>query len=202
MSIKRFSGAGLTTPKSSRLWDQTTFQSGMFALATVSLTTTASSIVFSDIPADYKHLQISGLSQTNRATFAIDEWKVTFNGVGGTSYSYHNLYGDGANPTASSGTSAAFINLIPASTSSVMANTFGAAVVDILDYSNTNKFKTLRALNGGDINGTIAGYGGNVGLTSGLFQSTNAVFSIEIVPKFGSLFNQHSQFALYGIKAG
>ena len=26
MSIKRLSGAGLTTPKSNKLWDQTTFQ--------------------------------------------------------------------------------------------------------------------------------------------------------------------------------
>jgi hypothetical protein len=159
-----------------------------------------SSVTFSNIPSTYKHLQLRGLSQTNRATYGIDEWKVTFNGVGGTNYSYHNLYGDGANPTLGSGTSAAFINIIPVSASSVVTNAFGATVVDILDYANTNKYKTLRALSGVDINGTVAGYGGYTGLTSGLFQLTSTITSIEIVPKFGSLFNQYSRFSLYGIK--
>ena len=65
--------------------------------------------------------------------------------------------------------------------------------MDILDYSNTNKNKTLRQLAGTDNNGN-----GVVGLSSGLWQSTAAVASIDITA-IGS-FSQYTSFALYGIK--
>jgi hypothetical protein len=66
--------------------------------------------------------------------------------------------------------------------------------MDILDYANTNKFKTTRTLEGYDANGS-----GNVSLTSGLWQSTSAINSITITAV--GTFNQYSQFALYGVKA-
>jgi hypothetical protein len=75
---------------------------------------------------------------------------------------------------------------------SAAASIFGAGIVDILDYANTNKYKTLRALAGVDFNGS-----GRVGLTSGLWQSTSAINAITLE---GSSFVQYSSFALYGIK--
>ena len=67
-----------------------------------------------------------------------------------------------------------------------------AGVVDILDCSNTSKYKTMRALCGTDTNG-----GGEVGLFSGVWQSTSAISSITI--SFSNI-AQYSTFALYGIK--
>lgn len=69
-----------------------------------------------------------------------------------------------------------------------------AVVVDILDYANTNKNKTIRVLAGVDNNGS-----GEVALNSGLWPSTSALNTIKILTTSGNL-NQYSSFALYGIK--
>jgi len=75
------------------------------------------------------------------------------------------------------------------------ANIFGAFVADILDYKNTNKYKTIRALSGNDQNG-----GGLIGFHSGLWQNTNAITSITITEFNGNNWMQYSHFALYGCK--
>ena len=69
---------------------------------------------------------------------------------------------------------------------------FGTFIVDILDYANTNKYKTMRALDGFDANGS-----GYAVLWSGNWRSTSAVSTITIT---GGTFAQYSSFALYGIK--
>jgi predicted patatin/cPLA2 family phospholipase len=75
------------------------------------------------------------------------------------------------------------------------ASTFGAGVIDILDYADTNKFKTTRTLNGVSSNASSAiDY---IFLVSGLWRSTSAITSITLT---GNNFAQYSHFALYGIK--
>jgi hypothetical protein len=198
MSIKRFSGAGLTTPKSSRLWDQTTFQSGMFALATVSLTSGASSVVFSDIPQNYTHLQIRATPKTNRATFGNDGLYLRVNGAS-TNYGFHYLLGDGAAASASGGGSQTQILVGWCGTN--VSSAHGANIIDILDYSNTTKHKTIRNLGGVDMNGTISTSSGVVGIHSGAhYANTNAITSITFTSSNAADFQQHSHFALYGIK--
>jgi hypothetical protein len=66
--------------------------------------------------------------------------------------------------------------------------------MDILDYANTNKYKTTRTLIGRDRNGA-----GIMLFHSGLYQSTNAITSLKFFPSTGN-FAQYTQFALYGIK--
>jgi hypothetical protein len=78
--------------------------------------------------------------------------------------------------------------------------TFGVSIIDILDYANTNKYKTFRNLNGNDINGTIASVGGYISLLSGLWMKTNAITSLKFAPVNGTTFTQYSQFALYAVK--
>ena len=78
---------------------------------------------------------------------------------------------------------------------SELGSTFGAVVIDILDYANTNKYKTIRSLSGTDYNNTS----GAVGLFSGSWRNTNAITTIKITASSANL-AQYSQFALYGIK--
>jgi hypothetical protein len=68
-------------------------------------------------------------------------------------------------------------------------------VLDILDYANTNKFKTVRSLTGVDANGS-----GFVALMSGLYRSTTAITSIKLFSTYGSNWTSTSTFALYGVK--
>ena len=159
----------------------------------------AASVEFTNIPNTYTHLQLRYTAQTNRGTYGIAEYALTFNSDTATNYGYHAVYGDGAGTTAiaySTQNSIRGDGEIGTST----GGTFGGGVLDILDYANTNKNKTVRWLGGVDINGTIAGFGGRVGLFSGLWRSTSAITSVKLVPYTGSLFTQNSSFALYAVK--
>lgn len=161
----------------------------------------AATITFSSIPSGFAHLQVRCFAQTNRGTFGIDDGRIRLNSDTGSNYAKHRLFGDGSSASADGNSSIDYMETGTGTfATSNATNTFGVAIIDILDYTNTNKNTTIRSLNGSDVNGTVGGTGGRVGLTSGLWMNTNAVTSILIYPAFGSQFNQYSHFALYGIK--
>jgi len=153
-----------------------------------------SSITFSSIPSTYKHLQIRAIG---RYTASTKNLYYNFNGdTTDTNYYIHSIYGDGSTASAAA-VQLPIIANDPFADSAYSANVFGAAVIDILDYANTNKYKTSRALGGADTNGS-----GTVRFTSSLWQNTSAVTSITLRPQagLGANFAQYSSFALYGIK--
>jgi hypothetical protein len=160
------------------------------------------SIDFNSIPATYKHLQVRYLCKSDRASYSIDGFLVQFNNITTASYSAHRVFGTGSAPSADGGSSLTSINVSMGVVGSGPSTTFGVGVIDVLDYGNTSKYKTMRYLGGSDLNGTFGtgSYGGYVGLASGLFQSTNAISSIKIMPESGTNFTQYSSFALYGIE--
>jgi hypothetical protein len=161
----------------------------------------SATIEFTSIPSTYKHLQVRAFAQSNRGTFGNDDcWIRVGNGSfdTGTNYGYHILSGDGSTASASAGSSTSRGYFGYAGTG--VSSTFGVSIVDILDYANTNKNKTIRILNGQDQNGLVGGYPGLVMLTSSLWRSTSSIDRIQIYPNSGTQFNQYSQFALYGIK--
>jgi len=172
------------------------------SIQTYNLTTATASVTFSSIPATYTHLQIRFFAQTNRGTYGSDDIFVRV-GSGsidsGSNYAWHDLFGNGTSAAAQSLTSQTKIELNNAAGTGVASN-FGAGVLDILDYANTNKYKTTRSLHGNDVNGTISGFGGRVALDSGLWINTAAITTIQFAPITGTAFNQYSSFALYGIK--
>jgi hypothetical protein len=164
----------------------------------------SSSISFTSIPATYTHLQIRGILQTNRSSYIVDLTKVQFNSDTGANYSGHNLFG-GYNTTPNvnaDGSANASSMQFHGLNSGVSANVFNGVVMDILDYANTNKYKTVRNLQGFDVNGTVGtgSLGGTIALSSGSWRNTNAVTSVNISMVDGTLFNQYSSLALYGIK--
>jgi hypothetical protein len=158
-----------------------------------------STITFSSIPSTYKHLQLRIAASTDRGTFALDNVFVTLNGDTGGNYSHHYLQGDGS--SASAGATANATDVRSGSLpSSAAANVFGVSIFDILDYKDTNKYKTTRSLSGFDLNGTVSGIGGFVQLYSGNWRNTAAVNSITLNRQSGTNFIQYSHFALYGIR--
>jgi hypothetical protein len=167
------------------------------SIATVDLSGgAASSITFSSIPSTYTHLQVRFIARST-AGGASDPAVVRLNGISSNTYTIHYLYGDGSSSAAAATTSYSYTygGYIPAS--GATASTFGAGVWDLLDYANTNKYKTIRSLNGVDTNGA-----GNIRFTSGLVQTTDAITSITFTTDSASNFAQYSSFALYGIKGG
>ena len=157
-------------------------------------------ISFTSIPSTYTHLQLRGIATSARATYALDGMLVRFNSDTGSNYSFHYLRGNGSAAQAAAGTSTTSMTIDSTIPSTAASNVFGGFVVDVLDYANTNKYKTLRSLGGFDVNGTVSGVGGYVVLASGNWRSTSAISSISITTDYGSDFQNYSHFALYGIK--
>ena len=159
-----------------------------------------SSISFSSIPSTYKHLQIRALIQEARPTYWIGDAYMTINGAT-SGYSYHALFGDGATVSVGASASTTQIYMGSGGIGTSTGGTYAGAVIDVLDYANANKYKTVRGLMGFDTNGTGGGanLGGRVTLFSGLYQATTAVSSITIYGGNNNL-TQYSSFALYGVR--
>jgi hypothetical protein len=154
----------------------------------------ASSISFVGVPQNYAHLQIRGIARDSRANAATNLY-IQYNGDTGANYTAHELYGNGSSAVANfEGTSqtSAFAARVAGNNSA--ASSFGGFVIDVLDYANTNKYKTNRSLAGHEDNSS-----GAIWLISGLWLNTSAVTSITITPVTSPIL-QYSQFALYGIK--
>jgi len=153
----------------------------------------SSSISFSSIPSTYKHLQIRMITRTSGSGVVRTAY-ARFNSDTGSNYSLHLLYGTGSSAAAGAATSTSFFTAGQIAGAGATSSVFAGSVVDILDYADTNKYKTTRTLAGIDSNGS-----GEVGIQSGNWRSTSAVSSILIYPEAGD-FQQYSSFALYGIK--
>lgn len=146
-------------------------------------------ITFSSIPGTFTHLQIRYIARNSSLS---SNTIMRFNGDSGSNYSTHYLLGNGSTASAAAETSSTYIytDILSATSTS-----YAPAIVDILDYANTNKYKTARSLAGLDMNGS-----GTVWLVSGSWRNTAAITSITL--SIGASFNfaEYSQFALYGIK--
>ena len=179
-----------------------TLSSGLVATSYESISTSTvgaggvASVTFSSIPADYTHLQIRAIMRDARAATQ-DSFSINMNNDTGTNYGYgfHEIYGDGSTAAAYTSTASQtrmLFDRIAGNTAG--ANIFGAFVVDILDYKDTNKYKTARFLGGVDLNGS-----GAIAFGSGLWLSTTAINRIDIAGANGNI-SQYSSIALYGIK--
>lgn len=155
------------------------------SIATVTLSSTASTVTFSSIPQTYTHLQLRSFNAQASATQGA---RLFANGdTTTTNYWLHALNGNGTSASAA-GTNNNYGFYYSGSTSGYLAS-----IIDILDYTNTNKRKVFRALEGYDLNGS-----GNVTLWS-MGWTTSAITSLQF-DSIGSSFQSGSVYALYGIK--
>jgi len=159
------------------------------SIASASGTGSSGTITFSSIPSTYKSLQIRGLY---RVVAGGDITIMRFNSVSTTSYTRHDLYGDGSTVTAQGFTTTS-IFLGP--NTAITATNPGVFIADIHNYASTTQNKTTRIFSGVDENGS-----GSVNLSSGLFNDTSAITSLSIILKDGGSFDTSTRMALYGIK--
>jgi hypothetical protein len=146
-----------------------------------------SSISFTSIPSNFTHLQLRFLASSANNDQGL---LAQFNGDTGSNYGSHFLYGTGSAAGASADTPRTNIY----ASSNLYPTYFSAGVLDILEYGNTNIYKTTRSLTGADRNGS-----GIIWLFSGAWRSTAAITSISLSASTGNL-QQYSSFALYGIR--
>ena len=152
---------------------------------------------FTNIPQNFTHLQIRCYSRGTRSGFAAgDVSYIRFNGDVANNYNSHWLSGNGSAATSSFNSNTNFMYLVDNAIpdGSTLANVFGIQILDILDYSNTNKNTTVRLLSGWDASGS-----GVVSLASGAWRNTAAVTSIQGVFPASSNPAAGSRYDLYGI---
>jgi hypothetical protein len=167
------------------------------SIATTTLGSSSATITFSSIPATYTHLQIRGITRCTKADTSSENVVVALNSDSTyTNYRTHYLDGDGTGVAVGAlQVSAFYSNAGLTISNNATANVFSATIIDILDYTNTNKNTTVRVLTGIDTNGY-----GQVRLASSLWLNTSAVNALTFNPRSAGDFAQYSQFALYGIK--
>jgi hypothetical protein len=179
-------------PRYSNFWDGTTVFSpftatGSYdALASYTVPSGgASTITFAGLPTggQYQHLQIRGIGIGSTTDDIV--MKINTN----TGVKTHWLLGDGSSASGTVNNTTA--NGVYISNNGIVTTYPTPFVLDLLDYTNTNKYKTLKNLAGRDANGS-----GRVWLSSSLFDTTDAITSITLTSSFG----QYSQFALYGVR--
>ena len=178
--VGQWLGSGLTDP--------------VYDFVSISTTTVGASsqltITFNSIPSTYKHLQIRAIALSASNSVPV---LLRFNSDTGSNYSQHYFAGQGALVSSGGTASTSSITLTGIYARFLDPSNPWSFVIDILDYANTNKYKTVRSFHGADYNGS-----GEINLTSGNWRSTSAISTITL-SMASSGFTQYSQFALYGI---
>jgi hypothetical protein len=172
----------------------TAYNAGSFdSIATATLGGSGAA-AFSSIPQTYTHLQIRATWRSDYASVA-DGFILRFN-ADSSNHTIHYLQGDGSSATASYAVSGNAFRFTAAPGANAGSSIFGSAVIDILDYTNTNKYKVINAIAGFDNNGS-----GQVMFGSGIYSSnTNAISTINLYPNNSNNFVQYTSVALYGMK--
>lgn len=187
------SGNSSASQSSNTVVTTTAYQTSFSSIATITVGSGgASNITFSSIPQTYTHLQIRlfvrPTSSSNGPVF------MQLNSDTGTNYSRHAFRADGGTVYSSGSTSQTSMYFNGYNVYSAGSSYPTVTIIDILDYTNTNKNKTVKAIAGLDNNGA-----GEVGLYSGAWFNTNAINSIKLFDNVN--YGQYTQAALYGIKA-
>jgi hypothetical protein len=162
------------------------------SIATYAGTGSSGIITFSSIPSTYKHLQIRMLFRSTYTGGSTSYMYIKPNNDTSTSFSEHAIRANGSSVSAFG--SASRTDMFAFDYPSGSGSTYGVIIMDILDYANTNKYKTFRYLQGYDNNGS-----GELNLLSASWQKTDAITSIAISDNYAN-WSTGSSFALYGIK--
>lgn len=147
----------------------------------------SSTITFASIPQTYKHLQIRAtLRNTGASAYA-------FINLGAGTYKQHIWYANGT----------AFIvgayggnDILHSNISTAPSQYFSPSIIDIPDYTSTNKAKVIRAVSGAE---TTSSTGSIMYGSAMVTDNTNAVSTITLTASAGN-FATYSQATLYGIK--
>ena len=151
-------------------------------IAGTTLTATAATVTFSGIPGNYTDLRLIH-SGSNVANGTI---RFRVNGDSGTTYSWTDLYGNGASALNARSSNDTSFYLASIST----FNTVSTA--DFLSYSNANVFKTVLVIN--------CRPDAFLQVFSELWRSTSAITSIEVFVNSGGSMNLGSTLSLWGVK--
>lgn len=158
-----------------------------------SLSSSAATVTFSNIPQTYKSLKIAISARTTNTASVSESMFIAFNGIS-TNFSDRYLQGNGAAASSGSnsgGTTKIYIG--EAASATATSNTFNSTEVTIPNYSSSiNKPTGIETVH--ETNATTA----YQTLVAGLWSNTNAITSIGVSLSANN-FVFGSTFTLYGL---
>lgn len=154
-------------------------------IATYTASGSITDYTFSSIPQTYTDL-ILVLDGTMSAP---DDYGVRFNGDTGSNYSATILYANGTSTVSARTTNATsiYIDYLGLGTDQ------GTTIAHFMNYSNTTTYKNTLSRFGQSTRGTD--------MITGLWRSTAAITSIQVLRLGTRTFQTGTTFTLYGIKA-
>ena len=161
-----------------------------------------------NIPQTFTHLQLRAISRVSLGSYTFSGYSMRVGNGSvdtGSNYSNHRIYTTGNGSIGADGSSnASSIDGPFFTANNAIANNVAVTILDILDYKNTNKYKTIRMLTAFDNNDTGSSSPGAGSIAfiqygSAAWRSTSAINTMSF-SMGGSATNSVQQFALYGIK--
>jgi hypothetical protein len=129
---------------------------------------------FTNIPQTYRHLQLRITIRDRFASTATAAF-LRFNGDASGTYWMHGLRTDGSTASITQNTAiAGYLQIATIPADNVAYGNYASMTVDILDYRNTGKLKTVKTISGWDANGS-----GYWSMLSGVWNNTAAITSIQ-----------------------
>jgi hypothetical protein len=162
-------------------------------IATTTLGSTSTSVVFSSIPQTYTDLVVifTGTNTTANNAMSLE---VEMNGDSGSNYSYTNVFENGS-ASALSGRAS---NYDGGNSGLTNKNSSGIAVINFMNYSNSTTYKSWLSRFG-----AVGGPEPQNGTVVGLWRNTSAITQLNFNRPAGQsgTFDVGCTFTLYGIKA-
>jgi hypothetical protein len=194
------SSSALTGKKDSLAWDQATSMGSYWALQSYTAKSFESSVMFSNIPQNFSHLEI----RMSAKHLASGEYDVAifhaFNGdmsVGNYSVSRIGASGNAAN-AGSNGTGSYTIYSSSQAGGQIDRGLYAPTVTNIYDYSSSSKYKILK---------TTSGFSTNfqqptdvIWMAQGTWYNTSPINSITLYSQSVEPWAPGTKIALYGIK--
>lgn len=161
------------------------------SIVTLSGTGSNANVTFTSIPQTYKHLQLRIFMNSTRSSGPTGSGRMQFNSdTTGTNYYTHSSYGGYTGDTAGFAANENYGVWWYGDATPI----YVSAIIDILDYTDTNKKTTVREFTGFNSNA-----GGYMGITSMFWNNTAAVTQI-LLNTDGFNWGANARFALYGLK--
>jgi hypothetical protein len=160
------------------------------------LTSSAASVTFSNIPQNFTDLILKISARTNYS--AVNDY-IYMSLNGNTSLnSYNMIYGDGSSTAGYNGSGATnSTGMAVANGATSTANTFSNCEIYIPNYTSSN-YKSYSSDSVSENNSSAAGSAFTT-LIAGLWSTTSAITSITIDLPTNRIINTNSTFTLYGI---
>jgi hypothetical protein len=162
-------------------------------LATITLTSTDSEVVFSNIPNTYRDLILVSTTRNSSQSAPFNQYRIRVNSDGGANYSVVRMLGDSNGPGSASESGSTEYTIYFSEPSS--ASSFAVTISQFIDYAQTNKNKVILTRNDAPSQGITGAYVARWG-------SNTAINSISIFPPPGfGAWAIGSTFSLYGVIA-